>query len=317
MNITSHQIATQRALRRLAALALAISAAVTAQSLLAQSADKLTLSGSVELGAEQNSNVSISELESATGESDIAATVDTGLDASWQATERLSMDAGYSYSARRYDEFDAFDLDLHLLYADVSYDFDLLSLGSNYYHADARLGGDDFLTLKQYSFYAGKLLADQWYLRGALNFADKSFNNFAPRDATSEGLSLDAFWFFNQGRSSLVFGYAFDDEDARVSSFSYRANTARIRYTNRFNVIGKDAQLQLGVRVQDRDYQGITPEINARRDDRQYTTEARFEVSMNTYLSVATQFERATFSSNLPSADYTENRISASIKLAF
>lgn len=317
MNISSHQICRGQPVRSIAALALAIGAALSAHGLSAQTGEPLTLSGSVELGAEHNSNVSVSELESATGESDVAATLDAGFDASWQATERLSVDAGYSYSGRRYDEFDAFDLDLHLLYGDLSYDFDLFSLGTNYYYADARLGGDDFLTLKQYSVYAGKLFADQWYLRGALNFADKSFNNFAARDADSEGVSLDAFWFFNQGRSTLVFGYAFDDEDARVNAFSYRANTMRVRYTNRFNVIGKDAQLQLGVRVQDRDYRGITPEINARRDDRQYTTEARVEVSLNSYLSVSTQFERAAFRSNLASADYTENRVSASLKLAF
>jgi hypothetical protein len=317
MSISSHQIYKGQPARNVAALALAIGAALAGHSLWAQSGEQLSLSGSVELGAEHNSNVSITELESATGEADTAAILDAGFDASWQATDRLTVDAGYSYSGRRYEEFEDFDLDLHLLYTDLSYDFDLFSVGTNYYFADAQLGGDDFLTLKQYSVYAGKLLADQWYLRGALNFSDKSFNNFAQRDADSEGLSLDAFWFFNQGRSTLVFGYAFDNEDARVNAFSYQANTMRIRFTNRFNVIGKDAQLQLGVRVQDRDYRGITPEINARRDDRQYTTEARFEVSLNKYLSVATQFERGAFRSNLASADYTENRVSASLKLAF
>jgi len=284
---------------------------------LAQDADGFSVSGSVSGGVEYNSNVSITELESATGESDTAAIAEAALDLNWRPADRLSLDAGYSYSGSRYSDFDAFDLDLHLLYADVSYEFDSFSLGTNYYFADANLGGDDFLTLKQYSLYAGKLFTDQLYLRGALNFSDKSFDNFPQRNAKSDGLSMDLFWFFNQGRSTLVFGYAHEDEDARERAFSYAANTLRLRYSNRFTVDGKNAEFQLGMRAQDRDYRGISPEIGVRRGDRQYVGDARVEVSLNSYLAISAKLERADFRSNLASADYAENRASVSLKLAF
>ncbi|MEX2333760.1 MAG: surface lipoprotein assembly modifier [Pseudohongiella sp.] len=283
----------------------------------AQTDEAFTLSGSLEAGAEYNSNVSVSELESATGESDTAGNLDAGIDANWQASDRLSVDAGYSYSAQRYQDFNAFDLDLHLLYGDVSYEFDQFSIGSNYYLADAQLGGDDFLTLKQYSFYAGKLFADQWFLRGALNFADKSFDDFAQRNADTEGLSLDAFWFFNQGRSTLVFGFSHDDEQTQDPAFSYDADTLRLRYTNRFSLLGNDTEFRLGTRFQDRNYQAATPGLGARRNDRQHVTDARLEMSLTDYLAVATQIERGDYQSNLSSADYTENRASVSLKLTF
>lgn len=284
---------------------------------LAQTSDKFTVSGSVEAGAEYNSNVSVSELESASGESDVAGNLEAGIDANWQATDRLSVDTGYSYSGQRYQDVDTFDLDLHLLYGDVSYEFDAFSLGSNYYYADANLGGDDFLTLKQYSFYAGKLFAEQWFLRAALNFADKSFDDFAQRDADTEGLSLDAFWFFNQGRSSIVLGYAFDEEQTRDPAFSYDADTLRLRYSQRFELIGKDTELRLGTRWQDRNYQAVTPGLGARRDDRQHITEAALEMSLTENLATTVQLERGDFQSNLGSADYTENRASVSVKLSF
>jgi opacity protein-like surface antigen len=283
----------------------------------AQDTDTFSISGSVSGGVEYNSNVSIAELESATGESDTAAIAEAALDLNWRPAERLSIDTGYSYSGSRYRDIDAFDLDLHLLYADVSYEFDSFSLGSNYYYADANLGGDDFLTLKQSSLYAGKLFSDQLYLRGALNFADKSFDNFPERNADSEGVSMDLFWFFNEGRSTLVLGYAHDDEDARDRAFSYTGNTLRLRYSNRFSVNGRNAEFQLGVRAQDRDYRGINPEIGVRRDDRQYLGDARLEVSLTSYLAIAAKLERADFRSNLASADYAENRASVSLKLAF
>ncbi|HDZ07802.1 surface lipoprotein assembly modifier [Pseudohongiella sp.] len=284
---------------------------------IAQGSDEFTVSGSLEAGAEYNSNVSVSELESATGESDTAGTLDAAVDANWQATDRLSVDTGYSFSGERYQDFDSFDLDLHLLYGDVSYELDAFSLGSNYYYADANLGGDDFLILKQYSLYAGKLFADQWFLRGALNFADKSFDDFAQRDADSEGLSLDAFWFFNQGRSNLVLGYAFDEEQARDTAFSYDAETLRLRYTHRLDLLGNDTELRLGTRWQDRSYQSVTPALGARRDDRQHITDARLEMSLTEQLAVAAQLERGDYQSNLGSADYTENRASVSLKLSF
>lgn len=284
---------------------------------IAQSSDEFTVSGSLEAGAEYNSNVSVSELESATGESDTAGTLDAAVDANWQVTDRLSVDTGYSFSGERYQDFDAFDLDLHLLYGDVSYELDAFSLGSNYYYADANLGGDDFLTLKRYSFYAGKLFADQWFLRGALNFADKSFDDFAQRDADSEGLSLDAFWFFNAGRSNLVLGYAFDEEQARDTAFSYDADTLRLRYTHRFDLLGNDTELRLGTRWQDRSYQTVTPGLGARRDDRQHITDARLEMSLTEQLAAAVQLERGDYRSNLDSADYTENRASVSLTLSF
>lgn len=296
---------------------LLFSASLAGSAVLAQTSERFSVSGSLEAGAEYNSNVSVSEIESATGESDRAATVDAGLDANWQATDRLSVDAGYSYSAQRYQDFDAFDLDMHLLYGDVSYDLDLFSVGTNYYFADANLGGDDFLTLKQYSFYAGKLFNDQWFLRGALNFADKSFDDLPQRDADSEGVSVDAFWFFNEGRSNLVAGYSYDDEDARVRAFSYDADTLRLRYNHRFNMLGKNAQFQGGTRWQDRNYKGITPELGTRRDDRQHISDVRLEVSLTDYLAVAGQLERGDYRSNLASADYTENRAAVSLKLSF
>ncbi|OFE12960.1 hypothetical protein PHACT_07255 [Pseudohongiella acticola] len=283
----------------------------------AQSDDALTWSGSLEAGAEYNSNVSVSELESATGEADSSANVDAGINANWQASERLSVDAGYSFSGQRYQDFDAFDLDLHLLYGDVSYEFDQFSVGTNYYHADAKLGGDDFLTLKQYSFYAGKLFADQWFVRGALNFADKTFDDFAQRDADTEGLSLDLFWFFNEGNSNLVLGYAFDDEQAREPAFSYEADTVRLRYTHDFVLFDKETEFGVGTRFQDRNYQAVTPGLGARRDDRQQITDARLEMSLNEALAAAIQVERGNYQSNLASADYTENRVSATLILSF
>jgi hypothetical protein len=283
----------------------------------AQEQAGFSVSGSLEAGVEYNSNVSVEELDSAIGASDNAAVIDGSVELSWKPVQKLTVDGGYSYSSRSYREFDQFDLDMHLMYADVSYDFEPLTLGTNYYLADAQLGGDDFLTLKQYSIYAGKLVSDRWFLRGALNFSDKSFDFFSERDSEGEGVGLDTFYFFNEGRSTLVMGVSIDEEVAAANQYSYDARTLRLRYTNRFSLLQKDARIQLGVRAQDRDYLGIDPAIGTRRDDRQLLAEARFELKMNSWLELVTQLERGSYSSNLPSADYNENRAMLGLKLSF
>lgn len=279
--------------------------------------NSFTVSGSLEAGTEYNSNVSVSELESASGESDMAGALDAALDMNWKPAERISVDAGYSFTSRQYSDFDAFDLDMHLFYGDVSYELDLITVGANYYYADARLGGDDFLTLKQNSLYAGKLFNDSFYLRGALNRSEKDFDGFGARDADTEGLSMDAFWFFNEGMSTLVLGYAYDDENARSRAFAYESDTLRTRYTHRFSWNGRESSVQLGGRAQFRDYKGVTPEIGVPRDDKQYVLDARLEVKLLPWLAVIGQVERGDYRSRLSSADYTENRVGAGLELSF
>jgi hypothetical protein len=297
--------------------AAAIASMLAVPAVFAQSNEAFTVTGQLEAGAEYNNNVSVTELESATGEADYAGLLDAGIDVSWKPTERFSADAGYSYSSSHYQEFDEFDLDLHLLYADASYNLDIFTIGANHYYGDANLGGDDFLTLKQYSVYAARLFGDSFYLRGALNFSDKSFDTFAGRNADAEGFNVDGFWYFNEGKSSIVLGYAFSDENTLANEFDYKGHTMRARYSNRFIVSAKDAEIQLGLRVQERKYSGLTPSIMSRRDDRQQIAEARFEVSLSSYLTLVSQLEYGNYSSNLSSADYDETRASVGMRVSF
>lgn len=286
-------------------------------SSLTSAEEQFSVSVRVDTSAEHNSNVSVSELETATGESDSAFVLDFAVDAQWQPRTALNLDFGYNYSDRRYREFSDFDLAMHLLYGDLSYDFNDYTVGGNYYYADAQLGGDGFMELHQRSLYIARLFADAWYVRTAVVQSDKTFATLASRDADTIGLTADAFYFFNQGRSFLLFGANYDDEDARIDAFSYQGTTFRLRYSHRFSIWNRDARMQLGYRWHTRDYRGITPEIEQRRDDRHQVLEARFELPVLDKLSVISLVERGDYRSNLDSADYNETRVSLGLRLAF
>lgn len=274
-------------------------------------------SGSVAAGAEYNSNLSVAELESASGRSDVAATFEGGLTGTWQFTPKLHAEAGYNLTASRYQDIDAYDLDLHLLFTDVSYDFKLLTLGANYYYGNADLGGNDFLTLHQYSLYAGKLFGERWYVRGAFNAVDKAFDTIDTRDADNTGVSAEVYRFFNEGRSNVVLSYAYEDEDTRGTAFRYTADTLRLRVNHRFSLLGLDARAQAGLRWQDRDYGYITPSIGVPRDDSQRVAELRLDVNVLKQLTLLAGWQHGQYQSRLPSADYDENRVSLALQLTF
>lgn len=275
------------------------------------------ITGSLGVGGEYNDNVSVSELESATGESDSATTVDGAIDLSWQANEKTNVTGGYSLSSQHYSEFEDFDMDMHLLYGDISYDLPFLTVGANHYFADAQLGGDDFLELNQSSVYAGKLINDQWYLRAALNVSDKEFTGFSGRNADTIGASLDAFWFFNQGNSSLVLAWAIDDEDAEQRQFAYTSNTIRLRYSHDTSLWGRVSEISAGIRNQVRDYDGITPSIGQTRDDEQLVADIEWSLNLTDHIATKAAFEHGDYSSRLPSADYQENRMRLGLELSF
>jgi len=293
--------------------------ALSTNPVLAQpsSGEDKPFSGSLAIGAEHNDNLSIAQLESAAGRSDTAVTVDGNLNFVMQPGERTTLETGYNYTMSRYNDMRDFDLDMHLLFADLSHELKHFTLGANYYFASADLGRESFLTLNQYSLYAGKLFGESWYLRGALNFIDKDFDTFRERDADNNGFSLDLYHFFNQGRSSISFGYAYEDEETLGPSFVYTADTLRLRFNHRFTLASRAANFQIGLRSQDRDYPNITPSINAPRNDSQLVMDARLEVTLIEKLALVTRWERGDYSSRLPSADFSDNRLAVSLQYTF
>lgn len=277
----------------------------------------LSFSGSLGVGAEYDDNVSVSELESATGESDTATNVDGALQMDWQASDKLNISTGYNLTSQYYSEYDDFDMEIHMLYGDASYDLPFMTIGANHYFANARLGGDGFLDLNRSSIYAGKLFAEQWYLRGALNVTDKEFDVFSARDAETTSASLDTFWFFNQGNSSLQFALEVADEDALEEQFSYQANIVRIRVNHDFSLWGFQNEISAGVRNEIRDYQAITPSIGQTRDDELLVSDLSWDMKLTDWLATTASLEHGNYSSRLPSADYRENRVSLGLELSF
>ena len=104
-----------------------MSGAAHAQEAPTTSGPAFTFEGKI--GAEYNSNVAVQELDANTGQGDWAATLNARADVSGAPMDKLKLSAGYEFSQTLHDEFDAFDITLHRLYGDASYDFSGVTAG--------------------------------------------------------------------------------------------------------------------------------------------------------------------------------------------
>ena len=89
--------------RHIRSLPLTITLTLLGGAPLAQAADKASASAHFEGGYQHNSNVSIDELNSSSGNSDQAWVFDAGLEGVLRPTKSWNLTVGYSLSGQRYD----------------------------------------------------------------------------------------------------------------------------------------------------------------------------------------------------------------------
>ncbi|MCE3253301.1 MAG: hypothetical protein K0Q67_2321 [Cellvibrio sp.] len=271
----------------------------------------------LEAGTEYDSNLSVVELDQYSTESDWATLFNARLNTQWKATEELKLKAGYSFVSKTYQDNEEFDLAIQQLFADASYDFSLLTLGASYHYADATLADQDFLQLQQTSLYASHLFNNRIFVRGAANFQDKKFPDNSERNASNNGLAGDMFIFFQQGKTFIAIGISSEEEDAVQDQFSFDGISLRSSINHKFSTWGKTSELQLGWRYQDRDYSAVTPELEARRHDRNNIISIEWEINLTPTIVATSKVERGDYQSNLPAADYSETLASLMLSARF
>lgn len=257
-------------------------------------------------GAEYNSNVAVQELDANTGQGDWAATFNVLGEVSGSPVDRLKLTAGYEFSQSLHDEFDAFDIALHRGYAEVSYDFSAVTVGVLGNLAQANLAGDKYLTFTQVSPYLAKQFGDQLYVRLSYAATDKSFEGRPTRDATSNAVSGDAYFFLNGASQYIAIGGKALEEDATDNSLDYSAGSGRARYVQRFPAFDRDMTFRAGVDYEQRDYDAPTASIGAPRSDKRTGADVSLEAPITDNIFLEGSYRYGDYKSNLASADYSE-----------
>ena len=261
----------------------------------------------VSAGVEHDSNVSVNELDSTTGADDVALRLRAEVDFEAKIAPETEVKFGYTISDKRYDQFTNFDLQTHIFSGTLSHDFGPATAGVTARYIDASLGGDGFQSITQISPYVSGFGAKKVFLRGAYTHAQKEFDVQTARDADVQTFDADAYFFLDGSRRYIVVGLEHETSDANDAQFSYDAVGAQARLSQRFKFRNRTARAQTGVRFESRDFDGPTPSIGVPRQDDRTRINAEVELPITDSVFVAAEYEYGDFSSNLPSADYSQN----------
>ena len=112
-------------------------------------------------------------------------------------------------------------------------------------------------------------------------------------------------------RTYFVSGYKYESENAVDPQFDFKGHNIKARFSQRISMGDRDAELKVGWRYEDRNYASITPSIGAIRDDTRHRFQAELEIPITDRIYGLIEYEYADYSSNLPSADYTQNLVGA------
>ncbi|RME62485.1 MAG: hypothetical protein D6782_12105 [Alphaproteobacteria bacterium] len=279
--------------------------------------DKPAFEIDVSAGSEYDSNITVNEIDQATGADDFAAVFDADINVDAPLGADTDASLGYSFSQSLHADFTNFDLQTHFASAELSHDFGGFDVGGAYRFVYSRLGGSGFLTLQQLSPSVSFFLGKTFFIRAEYSYTDKGFKNRTDRDAKVHAGGADIYFFLDGVRTYIVAGYKFERENTTAPQFDFDGHNFKLRFSKRIAMGKRDAKLKLGWRYEARDYDNITPSIGVRRDDDRHRLEAELEIPLSDRFYVLADYTYADFSSNLPSADYSQNLVSARIGYRF
>lgn len=279
--------------------------------------DQQAVTFEVGTGLEYDSEVAVLELDTAANAGDLAALLDFGVGYHRPAKGPFDVSAGYNFSQSLHEDFDEFNVRIHRGSGTLSYDLGRVDIGATLQYADAALHGDEFMTFAQTSPYVSKLVGKRLFLRFAYAYTEKRFASDPLRNADADGLSGDAYVFLDGLRRYLVLGYRYDSEDAIARQFDFTGYRVSAQLAQRLMAGKHELTLRTYLRYETRNYEGLTPSIGAPRDDDRVQLEATLELPLKKHLVARLGYKHGDNRSNLPSVDFDENVLSASVAATF
>lgn len=269
------------------------------------------------VGAEYNSNIAVSDLDTNTGQGDWAVTINGLAEASGKPLQNLTLRGGYEFSQTLHQEFDEFDLTLHRGFAEAGYDFGFVTLGVLGNVAQASLAGDEYLTFTQVSPYVSRQFGDTLYLRASYAATKKSFEGRPLRDASSDTVAADAYIFLDGTKRYIAIGAKAIEEDAVSNELDFSGGSGRIRLVQRFDAFDREVTFRAGAEYEQRDYSALTPAIGVARKDTRTGVDLSLETPIADNVFVEGSYRYGGYQSNLTTADYDEHVTSVKVGVKY
>ncbi len=262
-----------------------------------------------ELGAEDDSNVVIEDTDQTSNTDSTNRQYKLALGYKHKTQNNTTMSANYTYFNKDYESIDTYDSDIHMLSVKTSHKFDAVKVGIAALFVDSNLNSQDFIQVKKISPSLSYFFNKTNYFHSTVSFADKDFEFDDDRSATSQGVSMSLYHFFNGLNHYISAGFKFKDESANDAEYSYNMFEYKLSYVYRSKLFDFPSKLDLSYRLQKRIYE---EEFNAdigdfRHDKRnQLAATYRLDWTQNWYSEI--DVTRNLNESNLAAADYDQTK---------
>lgn len=265
----------------------------------------------LEAGAFYDSQLVVDEIDLEQADGDVAFRL--AADFEYQAidTDAFDLEVGYDFGQSVYLDFDDFNLQSHVADISASTRVEGVRVGARYAFSHYRLGGDALFNMHTITPSISSFIADGVFARAFYTYNDKDFSAFDGRDASGNQVGASVFKFFNNNAGFVSLSGRWEDEDAVDPAFDYDGFVVGADLKIPFQNDRNGPFVQFGIDYRDRDYKAITPSIGEIRTEDRFRGEAELSIPIFNGFNAELGYRFTDRSSNLPSADYIENRVSA------
>ena len=275
------------------------------------------LSFELGVGAGYNSNVSVTELDNNSGADDALANIYGQVSYEKDLSDNTEFTARYRYSQTSHSNLSRFDRQAHSLSTRIEHDFGDLEAGVSYRYYDSSLDNDGFLSSHRISPFIKKRFNKKIMARAFYAYSDKNFDTSIARDTNENEGGIDLYYFMNGTRQYLQTQYSYKDVNSFGPQFDYGAHKIRVRYTKRITLNNRRVRLRGTYRFEQRNYGSVTPSIAAVRGDTKHRLYGEIQFPITGNVSGELEYQHAINNSNLPSADYNRDLLTATLALKF
>lgn len=294
-------------------LAILLAALLAAQA--SRAGDDATFDVRAAAGYQHDSNVSVDELDTNTGESDSALRLELDINGNVRLSDSVSVRGGYGQRRTNYSAFSEFDTAIHSLTGEIAWRVAGFDTALALRHFAATLDSDRFLDIRQVSPSAGRLIGRTLYVRGAFTDSDKSYAERGERDASNRAVEVDAYWLLDGMDRYVSLGYRRDTEDARDDELDY--NGDRFKLTVGQSLESLPLTLKAQWQLENRDYRNVTEAIGDTRRDRRSRTSLNADWQFSEHVGLEGAASYADYRSNLDGAQFDEVIYSLSLAASF
>lgn len=283
-----------------------------------QQNDALQISGEVGIEYGNDSNVVVEEIDLTTSFGDTFFKFTGKVGAEFEFDGRQTVSASLSLTDRNFSDAETFDLQTVLFTSGYKFKHEDFTFGFDYRHANAELGGNDFLTLTQISPSISFFLTKKNFFRLAYTNIDKELDNDPSRDADSNEYAIDYYYFWKGLNDYFISSVKWRQEEAENGLFSYDGYQLRLAYKKRYDMLDFKSRLTLDVRYRARDYNDVfDAALGDFRKDTRRTFTLNKEVELTAKLSALLDIAHIDNTSNLANLDYNETVVSTGLEYQF